>query len=110
MDPFSVLESIGAIAIALLGMAVSQPMVIAVLQWLGYRIYMVEDQHQHDVLDSRWEWESLSLRHLELRGPFALQPLRLQRGLQCGLEQPRCAGIQEEGGGQGGGGWERNRQ
>ena len=50
MDPFSVLESIGDIAIALLGMAVSQPTVVAVLEWLGYRIYTVEDQHQHDVL------------------------------------------------------------
>ena len=34
--------------------------------------------------------------------------VKKRSGLQCGLEQPQCAGIQELGGGQGGGGWERN--
>ena len=50
MDHFSILEIIGASAIALLGMAVSKPTVIAVLEWLGYRIYTVDEQHTHDLL------------------------------------------------------------
>ena len=94
MDHFSILEIIGASAIALLGMAVSKPTVIAVLEWLGYRFYNIESTPwTSSTPTTSWlEWEPPS-RHLDRRGPFALQPLRVQCGPPCWPEQPECAGI-----------------
>ena len=48
--PFSALESIGCAALALLAGWLSQPNVVAVLEWLGYTVNSPEDQYRHDVM------------------------------------------------------------